>query len=57
MYAEFGHLRSQGKAARRCKHGYEYGYWAVDDTDDSRYFLRVGIARTMDAALRRLESL
>lgn len=50
-------LRRQAKAARRCRLGYEYGYWMVNDKTDERVYVRIGIARTMQSALKRLESL
>lgn len=50
-------IRRQGKSVRRCSHGWEYGYWLIDDRTGEKLFTRVGIARTMDAALRRLEAI
>ena len=50
-------LRRQAKAARRCRLGYEYGYWMVNDKTDAREFQRVGLARNMQSALKHLENL
>lgn len=57
MTGEKSTIRRQGKSVRRCSHGWEYGYWLIDDRTGEKLFTRVGIARTMDAALRRLEAL
>lgn len=50
-------LRKQAKAARRCRHGYEYGHWMVHDKDDTRIFVRVGISRTLQMAMSKLDRL
>lgn len=50
-------LRRQGAGVRRGRRGWEYGYWMVNDKTDERIFLRVGLARTMVAALKHVEKL
>lgn len=50
-------LRKQAAGARRGTRGWEYGYWMVDDKTDARVFVRVGLARTMNAALKHVEKL
>lgn len=49
--------RRQGRGTRRGPRGWEYGYWMVNDKSDARQFHRVGLARTMQAALKHLENL
>lgn len=46
--------RTEINAVRRCKRGYEFGYYAVLE-DDTRCFIRVGIARTYERAVSWLE--
>lgn len=46
--------RPRCKSIRRCRFGYEFGYYTVGD-GDVRTFVRVGIARTYTRAAAWLE--
>ena len=43
-------VRSPCRSVRKCQYGYEFGYYQIE-ADDSRTFVRLGIARTLDRAL------
>ncbi len=46
--------RARCKAVRKCKRGYEFGYYLTPE-DGPRVFVRVGLSRTYTLAMRWLE--